>query len=532
VDEPQKIENDPTDASAGYPHGRTDFLWPVYLSGGGGFEWYVQEDGGGHSFDQRVDDLNELAPALDWTGHALAFLASVRFWEMEPAPALADASSGGPVQVLADAGTAYAVYAGDGGSLTLDLSGHPGTFEVTWFDPRSGAWQAGGSVPGGAPVGLGASPFGGDAAVRVVRAGAALPVAAFESTPQGTNGTRFAFDAAPSFDDGTLVSHRWDFGDGSTAAGETATHQFLPGLWWVTLTVTDDSGTTARRVQPVFVAGEGGGSDPSGVTLVPVEDAYVEGTAGFDNGLLKVESGSRTSYLKFQVDSLPSGLTGATLRLRQSTDPSSGVTLELFTSSDHTWSETTLEAATAPLAESQVASFQGPVPSGSEVAFDLDPALFSSEGSYTFVLSSPAGNDVWFGSSESGLSPELELVGSGTCTPVAETCNGADDDCDGTIDEGLSCECSDALDNDGDGLIDFPADPGCAFPSSDVEAPACDDGIDNEGDGKTDYPEDDECPSPSWGTERRVQCGLGPELALALPLLLAWRCRRRRATTT
>ncbi|MEM7583854.1 MAG: DUF5060 domain-containing protein, partial [Acidobacteriota bacterium] len=54
-DEPQRIENDPTDDTQGYPHGRRDKMWPVYMAGGAGFEWYVQEDGGGHSFDQRID---------------------------------------------------------------------------------------------------------------------------------------------------------------------------------------------------------------------------------------------------------------------------------------------------------------------------------------------------------------------------------------------------------------------------------------------------------------------------------------------
>ena len=47
VDEPQTIQNDPDDAALGYPHGRTNFLWPTYMSGGGGFQWYIQQDGGG-----------------------------------------------------------------------------------------------------------------------------------------------------------------------------------------------------------------------------------------------------------------------------------------------------------------------------------------------------------------------------------------------------------------------------------------------------------------------------------------------------
>ncbi len=61
--------------------------------------------------------------------------------------------------------------------------------------------------------------------------------------------------------------------------------------------------------------------------------------------------------------------------------------------------------------------------------------------------------------------------------------------------------CADGLDNDGDGLVDFPADPGCASSSDtdETDAPpppppaACADGLDNDGDGLTDYPADPGC---------------------------------------
>jgi|GEM_PF-2035409 len=57
--------------------------------------------------------------------------------------------------------------------------------------------------------------------------------------------------------------------------------------------------------------------------------------------------------------------------------------------------------------------------------------------------------------------------------------------------------CSDDIDNDGDGKVDFPADPGCASTedSSEIDAlkPACSDDIDNDGDGLVDFPEDPGC---------------------------------------
>ncbi len=53
--------------------------------------------------------------------------------------------------------------------------------------------------------------------------------------------------------------------------------------------------------------------------------------------------------------------------------------------------------------------------------------------------------------------------------------------------------CSDGLDNDGDGLIDYPADPGCTDASDLSEEPDCMDALDNDGDGLVDYPEDPGC---------------------------------------
>jgi PKD repeat protein len=45
---------------------------------------------------------------------------------------------------------------------------------------------------------------------------------------------------------GSIVAYDWDFGDGSTGTGTTPTHAYAaPGIYVVTLTVTDDQGTTS-----------------------------------------------------------------------------------------------------------------------------------------------------------------------------------------------------------------------------------------------------------------------------------------------
>ncbi len=64
---------------------------------------------------------------------------------------------------------------------------------------------------------------------------------------------RCDFDGTDSSDpDGSVVSYAWDFGDGGTATGSTPSHDFVTsGTRDVTLTVTDDEGTTGSVVIPV-----------------------------------------------------------------------------------------------------------------------------------------------------------------------------------------------------------------------------------------------------------------------------------------
>ncbi len=68
-----------------------------------------------------------------------------------------------------------------------------------------------------------------------------------ESAETVYTGEIIFFDASGSYDpDGTIVSYQWNFGDGTNAAGITASHSYADdGIYTVTLTVTDDDGATA-----------------------------------------------------------------------------------------------------------------------------------------------------------------------------------------------------------------------------------------------------------------------------------------------
>ncbi len=65
---------------------------------------------------------------------------------------------------------------------------------------------------------------------------------------QGVVYQEVLFSAARSRDpDGKIVEYIWDFGDGTTARGETVAHSYLkPGTYEVCLTVVDDDGAEAK----------------------------------------------------------------------------------------------------------------------------------------------------------------------------------------------------------------------------------------------------------------------------------------------
>jgi len=73
----------------------------------------------------------------------------------------------------------------------------------------------------------------------------APPVAQAKASHESPyTGVAVTFSAEDSYDyDGTIVDYRWDFGDGGSAVGETVTHTYADGGYYVvTLVVTDDEG--------------------------------------------------------------------------------------------------------------------------------------------------------------------------------------------------------------------------------------------------------------------------------------------------
>lgn len=115
------------------------------------------------------------------------------------------------------------------------------------------------------------------------------PTASFSYT---CDGSTCAFDAAGSTDpDGSVASFAWDFGDGGAASGPTTSHDFLTsGTRDVTLTVTDDEGTTGSLVVPVAVVRHNAAPTASFTVDCTFLTCELDATASTDG------DGSITSY--------------------------------------------------------------------------------------------------------------------------------------------------------------------------------------------------------------------------------------------
>jgi hypothetical protein len=135
---------------------RKHALWGNLMAGGGGSEWYF-----GYQFphnDLVCEDWRSRDRMWDYTRFALSFFQeNLPFNEMASAD---DLASGDDVWVLAKPGEVYVVYLINGGRTDLSLTSVDASFQVRWYNPRTGAFSEESSrVEGGASVQVGPPPI-------------------------------------------------------------------------------------------------------------------------------------------------------------------------------------------------------------------------------------------------------------------------------------------------------------------------------------------------------------------------------------
>jgi PKD repeat protein len=89
---------------------------------------------------------------------------------------------------------------------------------------------------------------------------------------------------------GSIASYSWSFGDGATASGQMATHDFAAGTWPVTLTVRDSSNRAASTTRTLTVKA---GANPT-ASFVVSPSSPLPGQTVFFNAAASQGAGTRT----------------------------------------------------------------------------------------------------------------------------------------------------------------------------------------------------------------------------------------------
>ncbi len=135
---------------------RKEVLWGTLMAGGAGVEWYF----GWHTPENDLNAENWRSRNNMWeqTYHAKSFFDAIPYPEMSPMDDLLSNKQG---YCLGKSQSSYAVYLPYGGTTTIDLTGDKESYDIWWYNPKSGGEYARGSVvsvAGGKNVYIGYAP--------------------------------------------------------------------------------------------------------------------------------------------------------------------------------------------------------------------------------------------------------------------------------------------------------------------------------------------------------------------------------------
>ena len=206
-------------------------------------------------------------PGISWSGVVIESESSVGFGDEFTAPTyyllwitqpkVVDGQPVGNVPPIADAGGPYDGVVGVDvhfdGSGSSDPDGTIEQYDWDFGDDNTGIGETPTHLydaPGTYNVILTVTDDGGlpvsNSTTALIGGSSQPPTADANGPYSGQVGVPVTFDGSASDDpDGSITLYEWDFDDGKTGTGETPSNTYAEdGKYWVTLTVTDDTGET------------------------------------------------------------------------------------------------------------------------------------------------------------------------------------------------------------------------------------------------------------------------------------------------
>ncbi|MBX2848820.1 MAG: DUF5060 domain-containing protein [Acidiferrobacterales bacterium] len=299
---------------------RKDVIWGTLLAGGQ-MEWYHS---GGSAGDLKTDrDYADLETQWDTIGYAANFMNanfSTNIHRMIPNDDLITNDN----FAMADLGNTYLFYLVDGGAANVDLSDGAGSsFNVLWFNPRTGQSFADSNVNGGSSnTNLGNPPNSTTSdwvlLLRKEGTGGNIPPTASFSLP--VSGASFTAPASPevtvlaSDSDGSITSVElfldnvsigqdtnspYNWNNNSQVAALTG----LPaGTYTLKAVATDDDGDSTT-IQRTFIVGASNGNVPPTLSFnLPLNGTNLTAPASLVVSVLASDSDGSVSSVDLYLD--------------------------------------------------------------------------------------------------------------------------------------------------------------------------------------------------------------------------------------
>ncbi|GAB5473329.1 MAG: hypothetical protein Mars2KO_14280 [Maribacter sp.] len=180
-------------------------------------------------------------------------------------------------------------------------------------------------------------------------------------------------------------------------------------------------------------SGSGGGDTSDGNTLSPKEDAYLQGSKRYNTNVVRIDNGTRKTYLKYDLSSVRGSIKNAQLEFTIASDPGSGK-ISVYKGNGTNWTEHNLSNANKPS--------QGPLLGaitkstykvGSSHSIPLNKSQLTGNILNLIVVHSN-GNDIDFASKEHSSYDPPELVinggesGKNNCSDLNDICSNLDFD--------------------------------------------------------------------------------------------------------